>query len=91
MKHLAPVVKDRQKYIDEYGKDWDDRPVCPTLDILRPMFEQGYQKDVLSWVMDYASGDEKSLRNFTLRVLLLNLVAVHSTTAVPIFFLLACL
>jgi len=26
MKHLVPIIQDRQRHIDEYGKDWDDKP-----------------------------------------------------------------
>jgi cytochrome P450 len=63
MRHLVPIIKDRQRYIDEYGKDWDDKP-----------------NDLLSWVMDYARGDEKSYRNLTLRILLINFTAIHTTT-----------
>jgi len=63
MRHLVPIIKDRQRYIDEYGKDWDDKP-----------------NDMLSWVMDNARGDEKSLRNLTLRILLVNFAAIHTTS-----------
>jgi len=39
---------------------------------------------MLSWVMDYARGDEKSYRNLTLRILLVNFTAIHTTTMVSI-------
>jgi hypothetical protein len=28
MRHLVPVIQDRQRHIDEYGQDWDNKPVC---------------------------------------------------------------
>jgi hypothetical protein len=27
-KHLVPVIEERLKVEEEYGKDWEGRPVC---------------------------------------------------------------
>ena len=27
MKLLGPIIEERQKYLDEYGAAWDDKPV----------------------------------------------------------------
>jgi len=40
------------------------------------------QNDMLSWLMDNARGDEKSLQNLTLRILLVNFAAIHITIMV---------
>ncbi|KIM76338.1 hypothetical protein PILCRDRAFT_797492 [Piloderma croceum F 1598] len=63
MRHLAPVIQDRQRHIDEYGQDWDDKP-----------------NDLISWLMDAASDDEKSVKNLTQRILVLNFGAIFTTT-----------
>ena len=26
-KHLAPIIQDRRRHIEEYGSDWEDKPV----------------------------------------------------------------
>ncbi|KIK97710.1 hypothetical protein PAXRUDRAFT_198861 [Paxillus rubicundulus Ve08.2h10] len=26
MKHLGPIIEERRKHLEEYGKDWDDKP-----------------------------------------------------------------
>ena len=32
MKHLAPIIEERLKFLEEYGNDWADKPVhCPFL------------------------------------------------------------
>jgi hypothetical protein len=43
------------------------------------------QNDMLSWLMDAARGDEKSMQNITRRILVLNLAAIFTTTMVPCF------
>ncbi|KIM88557.1 hypothetical protein PILCRDRAFT_769584 [Piloderma croceum F 1598] len=63
MRHLVPVIQDRQQHIDEYGQDWDNKP-----------------NDMLSWLMDAARGDEKSMQNITRRILVLNFAAIFTTT-----------
>jgi hypothetical protein len=40
---------------------------------------------MLAWLMDNARGEEKSPRNLTLRVLLVNFAAIHLTSMVPMF------
>jgi hypothetical protein len=40
---------------------------------------------MLSWLMDAARGDEKSMQNITRRILVLNLAAIFTTTMVPCF------
>ncbi|KAH0837795.1 hypothetical protein J3R83DRAFT_5979 [Lanmaoa asiatica] len=28
MKHLAPIIEERQRCLDKYGNNWVDKPVC---------------------------------------------------------------
>ena len=28
LKHLGPIIEERLKYMNEYGNDWDGKPVC---------------------------------------------------------------
>ncbi|KAH7926831.1 cytochrome P450 [Leucogyrophana mollusca] len=63
MKHLRPIVEERQRYLDEYGREWVDKP-----------------NDMLSWLMDEAQGDERSVRLLAQRMLAVNFTAIHSFT-----------
>lgn len=47
------------------------------------------QNDMLGWLMDKARGEEQSIRNLTLRILTLNFAAIHTTTMVYAYALLA--
>jgi hypothetical protein len=29
MEHLDPIIKDRQRCLDEYGEEWEEKPVGP--------------------------------------------------------------
>jgi hypothetical protein len=42
MRYLAPIIKDRQQYIDEYGKEREDKPVCS--------FVSSHQIWILMWL-----------------------------------------
>ncbi|KAH7908171.1 cytochrome P450 [Hygrophoropsis aurantiaca] len=63
MKHLQPIIEERQRYLDEYGTEWADKP-----------------NDMLSWLMDEAVGEERSVRNLTQRILTVNFAAIHTSS-----------
>jgi hypothetical protein len=88
MRHLVPIIQDRQRHIDEYGKDWVDKPVSRACQCFTQIISTNShpQNDMLAWLMDEARGEEKSLRNLTLRVLIVNFSAIHTTTMVPTHF-----
>ena len=73
------MVEDRFARMEEFGEDWDDKPVrrplrsIPMLSLLR------VQNDMLMWLMDEAKGVEKSLAGLARRLLVINFVAIHST------------
>jgi len=84
MKHLKPIIEERQKKIDEYGPDYPDKPVSNALfpSTSSTIFDPSLQIDFLSWLMDEAKGEEQSVRNLTLRVLIINFAAIHTTSMV---------
>ena len=56
---------------------------------LVPIIEERYRlppderpNDLLSWLMEDAVGEEKDPHNLTLRVLVANFAAIHTTSAV---------
>ena len=28
LKHLGPIIEERLKYLNEYGNEWAEKPVC---------------------------------------------------------------
>ncbi|KAG5651328.1 hypothetical protein H0H81_009081 [Sphagnurus paluster] len=68
IKHLEPIIEERRKNMEEYGKDYPGKPV------------RMLENDMLSWLMDEAKGDETSSRNLTLRILTVNFAAIHTST-----------
>jgi len=63
MGYLRPLIEHRQKMIDQYGRDYPDKP-----------------NDLLSWLMDDAEGEERSVRSLTMRVLTINFAAIHTSS-----------
>ncbi|KAF9236822.1 cytochrome P450 [Melanogaster broomeanus] len=63
MKHLGPIIEERQKYIEKYGNAGADKPT-----------------DVLSWLMDEATGLDRTIKSLTQRILTVNFVAIHVFT-----------
>jgi cytochrome P450 len=60
---------------------------------LAPIIEERYQlpseerpNDMLSWLMEDAVGEEREPRNLTLRTLLVNFAAIHTTSMVSVSF-----
>jgi len=37
IKFIKPVVEERFAKLEEYGKDWDDKPVCWTIALICPL------------------------------------------------------
>ncbi|KAF8575897.1 cytochrome P450 [Ramaria rubella] len=82
LKHLLPIINARQRMIDEYGFDYPNKPVNRLIEsqICILMISFLLQNDVLSWLMDEACDEERTPRNLTLRVLLLNFASIHTST-----------
>ncbi|KAK7442539.1 hypothetical protein VKT23_016137 [Stygiomarasmius scandens] len=64
MKHLGTTIQDRLNREDESGSDWDGRP-----------------NDLISWLLDEnPQGELRSVKEILLRVLQINLAAIHTTS-----------
>ncbi|KAF9237108.1 hypothetical protein BU15DRAFT_63481 [Melanogaster broomeanus] len=67
MKHLGPIIEERKKCLEEYGPAWAGKPVVGL-------------NDLLSWLMDEATGSQYSIESLTRRILAVNFAAIHSFT-----------
>ncbi|KAI9441477.1 cytochrome P450 [Lactarius indigo] len=65
MEFIRPMVEERFARMDEFGEDWDDKPV---------------QNDMLMWLMSEAKGVERSLEGLAKRMLVVNFAAIHTTS-----------
>ncbi|KAJ7653140.1 cytochrome P450 [Mycena polygramma] len=61
--HLAPMIEERLRMEDEYGKDWEERP-----------------NDLISWLLEHATGEERRSSNLVQRILMVNFVAIDSAS-----------
>ncbi|KAF5374236.1 hypothetical protein D9758_004728 [Tetrapyrgos nigripes] len=63
-RHLEPMIQERLDQDDQYGKNWAGRP-----------------NDLLSWLLDEnPQGDLRTVRDLTLRILNINMAAIHTTS-----------
>ena len=77
------MVEDRFARMEEFGEDWDDKPVRrPTPLKVNIIINARVQNDMLMWLMSEAKGVERSLEGFARRLLLVNFAAVHTTSLV---------
>jgi hypothetical protein len=83
MEFIRPVVEERSATMEEFGEDWDDKPVrlftSFNVDVIA---YAGEQNDMLMWFMNEAKGGERSLEGFARRLLVVNFVAIHTTSLV---------
>ncbi|KAJ7929739.1 cytochrome P450 [Mycena leptocephala] len=61
-KHLVPVIEERLRVEEEYGKDWEGRP-----------------NDLISWLLEQAPAEERTVDNLIQRILMINFAAIHTT------------
>ena len=77
------MVEDRFARMEEFGDDWDDKPVrWSTLFNVNPIINPRVQNDMLMWLMSESKGVERSLHSLTRRLLLVNFAAIHTTSNV---------
>ena len=74
---VGPIIEERQKFLNEYGKEWANKPVGqPHLEFrLAPLTFS--QNDFLSWLMNEAKGEDSTVEELTTCVLVLNFAAIH--------------
>jgi len=82
-KHLGPIIRQRMKMEAEYGVDWPDKPVSP-LKLGDNRLHTASQNDSITWLLEEATGEQRSMRNLILRLLMTNFVAMHSSSMVRI-------
>ena len=66
--------------MEEYGEHWDDKPVCQVIVTVSSIsLHADSQNDMLMWLMSEAKGVERSLEGWARRLLLINVIGIHST------------
>jgi hypothetical protein len=68
--------------MEEYGEDWDNKPVCQTVYYCIWSLTHhlaGSQDDALMWLMNEAKGVERSVEGLARRLLLFNFASIHTT------------
>ena len=77
------MVEDRFARMEEFGEDWDNKPVRLPLSLnANVIIITRLQNDMLMWLMDEARGVEKSLAGLARRLLVVNFAAIHTTSNV---------
>ncbi|KAG5350609.1 hypothetical protein C0989_010177 [Termitomyces sp. Mn162] len=75
--------------------DYDDSLVSRAMAHLRPIIEERLEKDaeygkdwpgrpndIISWLLERAQGEQRTVRDITMRILTMNFAAIHSTSMV---------
>ena len=77
------MVEERFARMDEFGQDWDDKPVRRSV-LINPdvIVNAGVQNDLLMWLMSEAKGVERSLEGLARRLLAVNFAGIHTTSTV---------
>ena len=77
------MVEERFARMEEFGDDWDDKPVCPPAFLNANLtINAEAQNDMLMWLMNEAKGAERSLGGLARRMLAVNIAAIHTTSTV---------
>ena len=77
------MVEDRFTRMEEFGENWDDKPVRRSASLNVPVIINArVQNDMLMWLMSEAKGVERSLEGLARRMLVVNFAAVHTTSLV---------
>ena len=83
MEFIRPIVEDRFARMEEFGEDWDDKPVCwSALLHVNVIVNARIQNDMLMWLMSEAKGVERSIDGLARRLLVVNFAAIHTTSNV---------
>jgi hypothetical protein len=73
------MVEERSAKMEEYGEEWDDKPVCQTITtVLISYYMADLQDDMLMWLMCEA---KMSVEDLARRLFLVNLAGLHTTSA----------
>jgi hypothetical protein len=83
---IRPMVEERFAKMEEYGEDWDDKPVCQTIVWYLSHYMADSQNDMLMWLMSEAKGVERSVEGLARRLLLVNFAGIHTTSLASVIF-----
>jgi hypothetical protein len=83
MEFIRPIVEKRFERMEEFGEDWDDKPVRRSTSLqVNVIVNAEIQNDILMWLMSEAKGVERSLDGLARRLLMINVAGIHSTSTV---------
>jgi hypothetical protein len=83
MEFIRPMVEERFARMEEFGEDWDDKPVRRSTSLnVNVIINAEIQNDMLMWLMSEAKGVERSLEGLARRLLTVNFAAIHTTSTV---------
>jgi len=83
MEFIRPMVEERFARMEEFGEDWDDKPVRRSASLnANVMINVEEQNDMLMWLMSEAKGVERSLEGLARRLLVINFAAIYTTSIV---------
>ena len=74
------MVEERFAKMEEYGEDWDDRPVCRATFMVSGISLNGSQNDMLMSLMSKTKEVGMSLEGLARRLLLVNFSGIHATS-----------
>jgi hypothetical protein len=73
MEFIRPLVEERFAKMEEFGEDWDDKPVRLSTSLnVNVIVNAELQNDLLMWLMSEAKGVERTLERLARRMLLVN-------------------
>jgi hypothetical protein len=79
---IRPIFEERYAKLEEYGEDWDDKPVCHYSVMLLVSHQVAtLQNDMLMWFMSDTPKEERSAEDLARRLLLVNLAAIHTSAS----------
>ena len=80
---IRPMVEERFARMEEFGEDWDDKPVrrSTSFDASVIINLEG-QNDMLMWLMSESKGVERSLEGVARRLLTVNFASIDTTSHV---------
>ena len=77
------MVEERFARMEEFGENWDDKPVCRCASLnTHVIVNVKKQNDLLMWLMSDAKGVERSLEGLARRLLVINFAAIFTTSLV---------
>ena len=80
---IRPLVEERLARMEEFGEDWDDKPVRRSASLnANVIINTEIQNDLLMWLMSESKGVERSLEGLARRLLIVNIAAIQSTAKV---------